>query len=278
MLEQALQNLGYEILEYGIGGGAFGIVHKVRKLTTNRIYIAKTLRDEHIRDESMCHLFNREADLCVNIKPDPEEMQLDVMQGYKHIALLESKLTIALPEPQGGIRELTVLVMEYVDGITLKKLIYHEKYLSTLLTVKFAIQFCNGMIYCATKRPGFIHRDIKPHNIMVTRDKCIKIIDLGISKSLGFQTGFTMDMIGTPAYMAPELLYDEEEANFKTDIYAFGVTLKELITGSFSAAKPKGKKEFLEICKTRKIPVIFFRSFTNAATQNHTEDIQILRS
>ncbi|MFQ6114561.1 MAG: SUMF1/EgtB/PvdO family nonheme iron enzyme, partial [bacterium] len=190
------------------------------------------------------------------LKPNPGEFKKamddkeEILKGYNNIAMADSN-------PLDEESQRMFLIIEYIEGMTLRKLIEREEggYLTTTQVLDFAIQFCNGMIYCDHKRPGFIHRDIKPDNIMVTQQKVVKIIDFGLSKSVGFKTGLTGYMPGTPPYMAPEQKRGPApEANVRTDIYSFGITLKELLSGQFPGSL-EFKRKPVNLIRDKDVPL-----------------------
>jgi len=186
----------------------------------------------------------------MSLKPNPKEIEKanrekdKILSGFNNIATADSN-------PVDEETQKMFLIIEYIDGITLRELMFKEKgeRLSVRQVLDFAIQICSGMIYCHHKRHGFVHRDIKPGNIMITMKKELKIIDFGLSKSVGFRTGLTGGIMGTLPYMAPELIRSRDpKANIKTDIYAFGVTLAELLSG-----KPPGT--YVRLYHDLKVPL-----------------------
>ncbi len=121
------------------------------------------------------------------------------------------------------------ITMEYVSGQDLKVLIKQTGALATGKAISIAKQVCEGL--AEAHDLGVIHRDLKPQNIMVDKDGTAKIMDFGIARSLR-AAGMTAEgmIIGTPEYMAPEQV-EGQEADQRTDIYALGAILFEMVTG-----------------------------------------------
>jgi serine/threonine protein kinase len=136
------------------------------------------------------------------------------------------------------------IVMEYLDGEDLNALLVREGPLPWPRVGDMAVQICSGL--ATAHRRGIIHRDIKPQNCFrVTIDdnpEHIKLIDFGVARDLKGEAGPTQDgfLIGTPEYTAPELVQGMAKASARTDIYALGVMLYKLLTGTvpFQGATP----------------------------------------
>ena len=224
-----LKRLGYELVDtFGdqLGGG-FGLVYKVKKTGSNEYFAAKLLRPHVAKMAKVMEAFRQEANHWISLKPTNKEIERiyqndEHLIGYKNIASADAN-------PTDRATQNTYLIIEFVEGMSLRDLRKKEGYLSVSQTLDFGIQFCNGMIFCLYKRPAFIHRDIKPDNIMITKQKVLKIIDFGLSKSIGFKTGLsTHFQPGTPDYMAPEH-FKGQKITERTDIFSFGITMLEML-------------------------------------------------
>lgn len=127
---------------------------------------------------------------------------------------------------QGQARETAYLVMEYVPGATLRTLLKHGA-----MTPRLALTYMDSILQglAAAHRAGLVHRDIKPENVLVSHDGRIKLADLGLARAATHHSG-TSTLMGTVAYISPELL-SGEGADERSDIYAIGILLYEMLTG-----------------------------------------------
>jgi serine/threonine-protein kinase len=124
--------------------------------------------------------------------------------------------------------DLYYIAMEYLQGYTLEKMIQKKSELNYKLVAKIMIQACQALSYAHEK--GIVHRDIKPANIMILDNFDIKVMDFGIARFGGSsmtQTGLAM---GTPSYIAPEVLQGKR-ADKRSDIFSLGVVLYEILVG-----------------------------------------------
>ncbi len=197
----------YEILEL-IGTGGMANVYKARCTLLNRYVAVKVLKDEYKNDEEFIKRFNIESQAAAGL----------------------SHTNIVSVYDVGTDGDIHYIVMEYVDGITLKEYLKRAGGpLKTETALDFSIQIASALQQ-AHKR-GVIHRDIKPQNILVTKDGTLKVTDFGIARAV---SSFTMKVddsaIGTAHYCSPEQAkggYTDE----KSDIYSFGVVMYEMFTG-----------------------------------------------
>lgn len=209
--------------------GAMGTVYIVFDSVNARYYAMKTFQEKHLWDKEVVRRFIKEAEIWINLERHPNIVQAELVKEIegRHYILLE-----------------------YIQGTDLEELMQNEP-LSLARAVEFGIQFCSGMDY-AFKKVGLIHRDIKPSNCLITREGVLKITDFGLGKifdetpaefglisvpqeirarRLPTSTSDTTTLIGTLAFMAPELFVNIKSAGIRTDIYAFGVVLYIMITG-----------------------------------------------
>ncbi|MFR4250401.1 MAG: protein kinase domain-containing protein [Christensenellales bacterium] len=198
----------YQLLEQ-IGSGGMAVIYKAKDLQTDRIVAIKILREEYARDKEFVARFDREA---------------RAMQRVRHSSIVE---VYALGRSQGR----PYIAMEYIDGPTLKGLLRLRGKIPIMQSVQIMLNLCEAIQTAHDN--GVIHRDLKPHNILVTPDGEVKITDFGIAKFVGSST-MTMareNVLGSVHYIAPEQA-SGGETDEKTDIYSLGITMYELLTGT----------------------------------------------
>jgi serine/threonine protein kinase len=140
--------------------------------------------------------------------------------------------------------------MSYVAGCTLEQLVAHRGRLTASESARFGVQACEGLAHIHAA--SFVHRDIKPQNLLVGVDRTLKIADLGIACRAGATTeGETGAVVGTPAYLAPEQARGEPVTT-AADVYALGAVLYELLTGRNPHAS--GSRDAL-LAPQRRLPI-----------------------
>ena len=196
----------YELLEK-IGEGGMGTVYKAKCHLLNRFVAVKILKAELSNDEDFVARFKREA---------------------TSIARL-SHPNIVNVHDVGTENNINFIVMEYINGKTLKQIIKENGRLSSEKTLDIAFQIAKAL-ECAHKN-NIIHRDIKPDNIMITEDNMVKVMDFGIAKVADSRTVTNSNNImGTVRYFSPE----QAKGSFvdcRTDIYSLGIVMYEMVTG-----------------------------------------------
>lgn len=199
-------NSRYEIIEK-IGGGGMALVYKAKCQLLNRFVAIKVLRREFTNDADFIKKFQRESQAAASLSHHNIVNIYDV----------------------GNEDGLYYIVMEYVNGITLKDYVNKKKKLDSEETIRIAMQIAEALNHAHKNK--IIHRDIKPHNIMINRDLDIKVMDFGIARAT---TSTTLvdggDVMGSVHYFSPEQArggYTDE----KSDIYALGVVMYEMLTG-----------------------------------------------
>lgn len=196
----------YEIVEE-IGKGGMAIVYKAKCHILNRYVAVKVLRPEFREDTDFIKQFKVEAQSAGRLSHPNIVSIYDV----------------------GSEDDIDYIVMEYVEGVTLKQYIAAKGIIPWKEAVDYAAQICAGLEHAHKK--GIVHKDIKPHNVIITREGILKITDFGIARVATSSTitagGATM---GSVHYFSPEQArggYTDE----KTDIYSLGVVTYEMVTG-----------------------------------------------
>ena len=196
----------YEIREI-IGVGGMAVVYKAYDNVEDRTVAIKILKEEFVSNEEFIRRFKNES---------------------KAIAVLSHPNIVKVYDVSFG-DLIQYIVMEHIDGITLKEYIERQGSLRWKDAVYFAIQILKGLQHAHDK--GIVHRDVKPQNIMVLPDGTIKVTDFGIARfSRGEQRTITDKAIGSVHYISPEQARGEK-TDEKADIYSVGVMLYEMITG-----------------------------------------------
>ena len=206
-LEGRLLGNRYEIIEK-VGNGGMATVYKAKDQVLNRYVAIKILRDEFTTDEEFIKRFSIEAQSAASIVHPNIVSVYDV--GNEH--------------------SLYYIVMELVKGKTLKEIIVEEKYaLPWKWSTNIAIQIASALE--TAHKNNIVHRDIKPHNIIITEDGIAKVTDFGIAKAVSNSTITAFgSTIGSVHYFSPE----HARGGFtdsKSDLYSLGVVLYEMLTG-----------------------------------------------
>ncbi len=194
----------YEILEI-IGKGGMAVVFKAKCHRLNRLVAIKVLKPELADDAEFRRRFH-------------DESQAVAMLSHPNIVSVYDV-------SKGG--DLEYIVMELIDGITLKQYMERRGQLNWRESLHFITQIMKGLSHAHSR--GIIHRDIKPHNIMVLRDGSVKVADFGIACLSSKQTMSSKETMGSVHYISPEQAKGER-TDARSDIYSAGVVLYEMLT------------------------------------------------
>ncbi len=208
MNELAGQSLGGYQLEEEIGRGSMGVVYRGKQIALGREVAIKVLPQTLARDASYVARFIREAQIIAGLN-HPNIVQ--IFDAGQQIKLL-------------------YFVMEYVQGPTLASLLHLDGMIPQYLAVEYAAQIAEALD-AAYKERHVIHRDIKPENLMLDRWGKVKIMDFGLARATGHQKiTVAKTLVGSIYYASPEQIWGQTLDN-RSDIYALGVVLYEMVTG-----------------------------------------------
>ncbi len=215
-----------------LGQGGMGAVYKARQPKLDRLVALKVLlrrRDDGTSDPAFGERFAREA---------------------RALARLSHPAIVAVYE-YGEAGGYPFLLMEYVDGLTLRQLLRRGK-LAAGEALAIVPKICEALQFAHQR--GIVHRDVKPENILLDKDGQVKMADFGIAKILASDpqdpslTG-GRDVVGTPHYMAPEQVEHPQQVDHRADIYSLGVLFYEMLTGELPLGKfaPPSKKVQVDV-------------------------------
>ena len=195
----------YEILER-IGTGGMAIVYKAKCHRLNRLVAIKILKSDLAQNEEFRRRFNAESQAVAQLSHPNIVSVYDVSRGG----------------------DMEYIVMELIDGITLKQYMEKRGQLNWRESLHFITQIMRGLSHAHSR--GIIHRDIKPQNIMVLRDGSVKVADFSIACLADSAQTLTQEALGSVHYISPEQARGDRP-DARSDIYSSGVVLYEMLTG-----------------------------------------------
>ena len=195
----------YEILER-IGTGGMAIVYKAKCHRLNRLVAIKILKSDLAQNEEFRRRFNAESQAVAQLSHPNIVSVYDVSRGG----------------------DMEYIVMELIDGITLKQYMEKRGQLNWRESLHFITQIMRGLSHAHSR--GIIHRDIKPQDIMVLRDGSVKVADFGIACLADSAQTLTQEALGSVHYISPEQARGDRP-DARSDIYSSGVVLYEMLTG-----------------------------------------------
>lgn len=195
----------YEILEV-IGTGGMAVVYKALDHRLNRLVAIKILKDEFSRNQEFRRRFHTES---------------------QAVAMLSHPNIVSVYDVSRS-GDADYIVMELIEGITLKQYLEKKGNLNWRETLHFSMQIAKALEHAHSR--GIVHRDIKPHNIMILKDGSIKVADFGIARVGSAQNTLTREALGSVHYISPEQAKGARVDN-RSDLYSLGVVMYEMLTG-----------------------------------------------
>ena len=195
----------YEILEV-IGTGGMAIVYKARCHRLNRLVAIKILKDELSEDAEFRRRFHAES---------------------QAVAMLSHPNIVNVYDVSHS-DNVDYIVMELIEGITLKQYMQQKGILNWREVLHFSTQIAKALEHAHSR--GIIHRDIKPHNIMILKDGSVKVADFGIARVSSAQSTLTREALGSVHYISPEQAKGSK-IDYRSDLYSLGVVMYEMLTG-----------------------------------------------
>lgn len=208
MTSRIPKKIGKYVVISKIAQGGMGVIYKAKHPTLKKEIIIKELSLK--RNDSIRERFKREAQIMMDFRNE------NIVHVYDHFKEGTSYY----------------IAMEYVNGISLEKVLEKKRYLPPKIAILIFAEVCKALKYAHDN--GVIHRDIKPDNVLISKSGSVKLADFGIatykdSEDEGLTSaGMTL---GTPSYMSPEQITDTKNVDKRADIYSMGVMLYAMVTG-----------------------------------------------
>lgn len=195
----------YEIIEV-LGVGGMAVVYKARCRRLNRMVAIKILKDEYSQDEEFRSRFHAES---------------------QAVAMLSHPNIVSVYDVSSS-EDSDYIVMELIDGITLKYYMEKKGVLNWKETLHFAMQIAKALEHAHSR--GIVHRDIKPHNVMVLKNGSVKVADFGIAQMMSGGNTMTQEALGSVHYISPEQAKGSR-VDSRSDVYSLGIVMYEMISG-----------------------------------------------
>ncbi len=201
---------GFKLLDK-LGQGAMGTVFKARQLSMNRLVAVKVLSPRLASNPSFLERFKREAHIAAKLSHSNVVQAIDV----------------------GSAGKIEYFVMEYVEGTTIQEELDGGKIYEEREAVAIALQIARALQHAMRRK--LIHRDVKPANIILTRERVAKLADLGLARDRADPAQAKAERglaLGTPFYIAPEQIAGKDDIDARADIYSLGATLYHMVVGA----------------------------------------------
>ncbi|WP_428386332.1 protein kinase domain-containing protein [Mucisphaera sp.] len=223
---------GYELMGR-LGAGAMATVHKARQLSLDRLVAIKVLPRKHTNNPQFVERFYAEGRAAAKLNHPNIVQAIDV----------------------GKAGEYHYFVMEYVEGHTVYDELSEKGHLSEEDALEIAIPVAKALEHA--HEAGFIHRDVKPKNIMLTNDGKVKLADMGLARAISDREAAEAEAgkaYGTPYYISPEQIRGERNVDFRADIYGLGATLYHAVTGQVPFDGPNPSAVMHQHLKAELVP------------------------
>lgn len=206
----------YRILSE-LGQGGMSTVYLVVNEKTNKLWAMKKVRKVDSQDS--------------NLLKESLQTEINTLKKLKHPNLPS---VVEVIEQQDEY----LVVMDYIEGISLENLLEEKDMLDEEQVVRYAIQLCDVLSYLHTRKPAIIYRDMKPSNIVLKPDGTVVLIDFGTAREFKEDAAMDTNNLGTRGYAAPEQFGKKGQTDARTDIYCLGMTLYQLLTAHNPAEPP----------------------------------------
>lgn len=193
----------YKIIK-ALGSGGFGVVYLAEDTIINKLVAIKVPHNQNQEKEKLA-------------------VEAKVMAPLNHPNIVSVFLAEIDPETQ-----IFYIVMEYVDGESLADTLSRCQFLDETKAISIAIDVADGVSYA--HKQNILHRDLRPSNVLLTKEGVAKVTDFSISRILKEEETYASTRIGSPPYMAPE--HFQGRATFQSDVYSIGVMMYEMVTGT----------------------------------------------
>jgi serine/threonine protein kinase len=200
---------GYQMIQK-LGKGSMGIVFKAKQISVDRVVAIKILLDPLAQNKEFIKRFEREAMIAAKLSHNNVVNAIDAGQIDGHY----------------------YFVMEYVEGPTIKDYLDKNKTFDEKEALRITLAIAEALKHAAHR--GLIHRDVKPENVILTRQGEVKLADLGLARVTGDEKWVLSEAgmaIGTPYYISPEQVRGQTNIDIRADIYSLGATLYHMVTG-----------------------------------------------